>query len=473
MHMALVSLWQDLSPHVGSDSAVDTDRHCDVAVVGAGLTGLTTALLLARAGRSVVVLEGAWVGAGTTGRSTAKVSALQGTQLSRVAAHHGSEVVGSYVEAQREAVAWVEQFCDVHGVAVQHRDAVTYAHTANGERSVREELALATAHGLPAVWSDELPLPYPTRGGVRLADQLQLDPIQLLRALADQARAHGVSIVEDARVTKVRGSDPVQVTTDRGTVSADRVVVATNLPILDRAGFFARMKPARSYSLAFRTPHPAVDAMYLSADQPSRSLRDAPSDNGHVLMVGGNGHTTGRSQPTSRRLDQLRTWTMEHWPDAVETHAWSAQDYVPSHALPYAGPLLPGTEHVLAAGGYSKWGMTNGVAAALVLSGRLLGGHQEWSRAFTQWAPRDVRGLAGAARDNAEVALEMTKGWTTALLGRSVREAGVTRVCTHLGGIVTWNDAERSWDCPLHGSRFDEDGPVLEGPAVCGLRRKS
>jgi glycine/D-amino acid oxidase-like deaminating enzyme len=469
--MPLVSLWQDR--HTGADPVLggEAEGGYDVAVIGAGLTGLTTALLLARAGRSVVVLEGARVGAGTTGRSTAKVSALQGTHLSVVARHHSEQTLHDYVEAQREGVAWIERFCGDHGIDLQRRDAVTYGHTAAGEQAARRELELAVVAGLPATWADELPLPFPTRGGARLPDQLQLDPLSLLHGLADQARAHGARILEEARVTRVRGHEPVRVTTERGDVTAGRVVVATNLPILDRGGFFARMKPARSYCLALRTSEPAVDAMYLSADEPSRSLRDAPASEGHLLLVGGNGHTTGRSQPTSRRLEQLRAWTADHWPDAVETHAWSAQDFVPSHGLPYAGPLLPGSRDLFAAGGYSKWGMTNAVAAALVLSAELLGDRPAWAGAFGAWAPKDVRGLAGAARDNAEVALELARGWSGALVHRSVHADGLSRVCTHVGGIVTWNDAEGSWDCPLHGSRFDESGAVLEGPAVCGLRK--
>jgi hypothetical protein len=279
-----------------------------------------------------------------------------------------------------------------------------------------------------------------------------------------------VHLVEQARVTGVAGSGPIRVTTAAGTVEADRVVVATNMPILDRGGFFARMEPSRSYGLAFDTPTPYVDAMYLSADQPSRSLRDAVGQDGPVLLVGGNGHKVGAAVDTRRRIEELRSWTLEHWPDAVETHAWSAQDYVPHHALPFAGPILPGSD-ILVAGGFSKWGMTNAVAAALALTGRMLGGHQPWAEVFGTWSRHEVPGLARAALVNGGVGWELARGWAGALAGRSVRTDGVSRVCTHLGGIVRWNEAERSWDCPLHGSRFDEDGPVLEGPAVCGLRQ--
>jgi glycine/D-amino acid oxidase-like deaminating enzyme len=471
--MTLISLWQDrhprTSPSAEGGPEPEVGGRYDVAIVGAGLTGLTTALLLGRSGLSVVVLEAAYAGAGTTGRSTAKVSCLQGTQLSTISSKHARSVVHAYVEAQREGLGWLEQFCAQHDVAVQRRDAVTYAYSAGGESRARGELELAREAGLPAEWDADLSLPFPQRGGVRLADQLQVDPLELLDALSLEAAAHGVRLVEGVRVTGVSGADPTRVTTTAGEVEAGRVVLATNMPILDRGGYFARMEPSRSYSLAFRTPTPFVDAMYLSADPPSRSLRDTVGDDGPVLLVGGNGHKVGAAVDTRRRIEELRSWTLEHWPEAVETHAWSAQDYVPHHALPFAGPILPGSD-ILVAGGFSKWGMTNAVAAALALSGRLLGGHQPWAEVFRTWSRHEVPGLAKAALINGGVGWELARGWAGAVATRSVRTDGVTRVCTHLGGIVRWNEAERSWDCPLHGSRFDEDGSVLEGPAVCGLR---
>jgi len=498
--MTLTSLWQDRHPRSsGSPTASVLEGSTEVVIVGGGITGLTAAVLLGRAGKAVTLLEARRIGDGTTGGSTAKVSLLQGTQLSRIARRHPAETVQQYVEANAEGQAWLARFCDDHGVATQRRPACTYAHTASGRRAAQREVDVARAAGLHVEWRDELSLPFETQGGAWLADQLQVDPMELLGALEVQAHAHGVDVLEGVRVTRVRDRGPVRVVTERGTLTADTVLLATNMPILDRGGFFARMSPARSYGLAFRTPSPAVDGMYLSADRPSRSLRDAPDDDGTLLLVGGEGHTTGRGGATSVRLDTLRDWTLEHFPTAEETHAWSAQDYVPAHALPYAGPVLPGAEQVLVAGGYSKWGMTNGVAAALALTGRILDGQMQWAEVFHPWHSHELRGLPQGALVNAEVGVEMARGWLRPLrhlgtgptptegdgvvsydrLGTPTAEAAadgkdrrLSAVCTHLGGIVRWNDAERSWDCPLHGSRFDVDGEVLEGPATCGLRSR-
>jgi glycine/D-amino acid oxidase-like deaminating enzyme len=462
--MALTSLWHDRNPReVPAPPAIAGDW--DVVVVGGGLTGLTTAGLLARAGKSVLVVEARHVGAGTTGGSTAKASLVQGTHYSKIARRHPTSVLREYADANAEGLAWLARFCDEHGVEHQRRPAYTYATSPEGHRSVLAELDALQEAGLEKATLDEdLTLPFPTTGAVRMDDQMQLDPVALVDALAADARAHGVVIAEGARVLRVHGHTPSRVVTEAGDARAQTVVVATNMPMLDRGAFFARAEPARSYSLAFRIAGPAVDGMYLSADQPSRSLRDAPGD---VLLVGGDGHKVGANTSERQHLDNLRAWTAEHFPGAEETHAWSAQDYLPHHALPYAGPILPGTSHILVAGGYSKWGLTNGVAASLALAGRILDGHQPWAAAYQPWGTHELRGLPGSLRLNAEVAIEMTTGWARRLTGHD--EAPV---CTHLGGVLRWNDAEESWDCPLHGSRFAPDGSVLEGPATCPLRSK-
>ena len=495
--MTLTSLWQDRHPATTTGPPT-VGGDWDVVVVGGGLTGLTTALLLARAGKRVVVVEARHLGFGTTGRSTAKVSVLQGTRLSTIATRQSPEVVRKYVQANLEGQAWLRRFCEVHAVAFQARTAYTYAHGVSGVDSIRREQSAATDAGLPVTWVERPSLPFPTAGAIALADQFQVDPMELLAALAAEAVGHGATIVEGARVQKVTGRGPVRVVTEHGEARAGQVVVATNMPILDRGGFFARAEPSRSYGLAFRTATPAVEGMWLSADSPSRSLRDVPSADGDLLLVGGEGHTTGRAGSTRARLDALRAWTADHFPGVEETHAWSAQDYVPHHGVPYVGPLLPGREEILVAGGYAKWGMTNAVAASLALSGRMLDGHMEWATALEPWHAPELRGLLEAARINGEVGVAMAAGWLRPLLrsGPRVPPEGegqvrmdrvgsptavarvgggarpLSAVCTHLGGVVSWNDAERSWDCPLHGSRFDGDGEVLEGPAVCGLTRR-
>lgn len=463
--MTRQALWGETGQ--GATSGDDLPASSDVVVVGAGVTGLATALQVAATGRSVTVLEARHAGAGTTGRSTAKLSVLQGTRLSSIGRQHPASVVSSYVEANLAAQHWLLELCDRLGVPVQRRPAVTYATSSAGADTVRRELEAARSAGLPAEWIErDDDLPFPITGAVRLEDQAQVDPAALVAAMVREARALGVRVVEGVRVTRVAGQDPVRVTSSAGEVDADLVVVATGTPILDRGAFFGRQTAQRSYTVAFHTPLPAVASMYLSADQPSRSLRDVPDrPDGPVLLVGGAGHPTGRVREHAVRLDEIRAWTAEWYPDAEELAAWSAQDYEPARQLPFAGPVLPGADRIWVMGGFAKWGMTNGPAAALALAGQLAGDPPAWADTLHPWRLRELRATPRLVQDNAAVGFEMARGWIRPWA------ADRGRVCPHLGGVVRWNDAEESWDCPLHGSRFDRAGEVLDGPAVRDLRR--
>lgn len=490
----MTSLWLDRPlPHHPHDAA---GRAFDVVVVGAGLTGLTTALLLARGGVSVGVLEARHVGAGTTGNSTAKVSLLQGAKLSRIGRRHTSGAVRGYVTANLEGQQWLLRYCAEHGVPVERRAALTYAVTDSGRDDVVAEHAAALAAGLPVELVDDAGLPFATTAAVRLADQAQLDPVDVLVALAADLTVRGGELFTGTRVRAVAGNGPYRVQLDDGEVEAGRVVLATGVPILDRGGFFARVEALRSYALAFRVPGPVPTDMALSVDGSTRSLRTADVGGAVHLLVGGAGHPTGRAEHPSAGVAELRRWTLDHFPGAEETHAWSAQDYRCSDDLPAVGPLLPAGAGILAATGYDKWGMAMAVAAALAMSARILGGDEpDWAHPLRSFRPGRMSGVDRLVRANASVAARLVADWARPRvhssdvvppegMGRVELDAqrpvavstvdGVTRrvsgVCTHLGGIVTWNDAAQSWDCPLHGSRFAADGEVLDGPATCALR---
>lgn len=487
--MTLEPLWTLPDP---DRSTPVPDGHHDVAVIGGGITGLTTALLLARAGQGVVLLEADRLGGGTTGRSTAKVSLLQGTRLGTLAGRHDHATLRAYVEAGAEGQAWLRRFCEDHDVPHDEQSAYTYATTAAGAELVRREHRQAAALGLPVRDERDPSLPFATTGCVALDGQVQVDPAALVGALAAETRRHGATLIEGARVVGLTGSGPYRVETTRGETTATSVVVATNYPLTDRAGHFAWFTPQRSYALALRGA--AIGGMYLSAEQPSHSLRDAVVDGRQHLLVGGQGHVTGRTGSTAAHLELLRIWADEMFPEGLEVAAWSAQDYATADGLPWVGPLLPGHSRLLAAGGYDKWGFSTAVAAALALTADLLGGRLDWAAPLTSWRSR-ARGLASVGASGVRTGAELGLGWGRALtpprepaegeghvarhgiapvadsLVRGERQQ-VSAVCTHLRGVVRWNDAESSWDCPLHGSRFDSDGAVLEGPARCGLRRR-
>lgn len=498
----MTSLWLD--QRAPSETAVGTldgvGGTVDVVIVGAGITGLTTAVLLARAGKRVVVVEARYVGAGASGNTTGKLSLLQGTKLSRIRGKHDQDTLRAYVAGNTEGRDWLIRHCDDHGLSVQREDAYSYAQTANGADTARDELAACREAGLEATWEADADVPFPYSGGVRLREQAQIDPVPVLSSLVVELETHGGTLLQGVRAVSMSGNRIALRAThsvngeraQESSITADRLVLATGIPILDRGLFFARVKPKRSYCLAFDVPGEITRSMYLSVDDPSRSVRYAPTPAGDRLVVGGAGHVVGRRSSPAESIEQLAKWAELHYPGATQTHFWSAQDYSPIDELPYVGPILPGYESILVATGFDKWGMTNGVAAALALSARILGGHMAWSEAFASWRRHELSGIPTAALGNLEVGLNLARGWVTPTLSRAEPTEGTgvvtgppwhlqarsivdgeehitSPVCPHLGGIVNWNDADLAWECPLHGSRFAPDGTLLEGPATSGL----
>ena len=488
------SLWLDRTLTPVTDPLPDSG--VDDVVVGAGLTGLTTALLLARAGRRVAVVEARHVGAVTTGNTTAKLSLLQGTKLSNMLRLQSTSVVEAYVEGNLEGQQWLLRFCSDHGVPVQTRDAITYAATESEVDAARQEHDAARSVGVDVRWVDTLDVPFPFHGGTLLPDQAQFDPMDVLEALVAQLHANGGTVHEGRRVVTVsKHGRPRLTLDDESTVEAEHVILATGTPVLDRGLYFAKVDPQRSYALAFETEG-VPDGMFLSSGSPVRSIRDAPVTGGRRLLVGGSGHPVGRADSETDHLDDLREWTERYFPGAVETHAWSAQDYQSHDGIPYVGLLPRGGGRVYLATGFDKWGMTNGVAAARNISAQILGEKPTWARPLGRRVTRP-QGAFNIVRINAEVAFAAVRSifdvnplgapttpaeghgavgragiFPTAVSTVDGRTCAVSGTCTHLGGVLSWNDAEKSWDCPLHGSRFAPDGSVLEGPATRPLARR-
>lgn len=441
--------------------------RADVAVVGAGLTGVVTAQLLADGGANVVVLHAGPATTTTTARSTGKLSVLQGTRLAHVA-RYGDDVVRDYLAAGFAGLGWLRRTLEDLDVPVDNRDDLTVATAPEQVADIDAVLATCARQGLAGVrWEDDPPYPVRSYGAVRLPGQGQVDPLRMLSALSARLRSSGVPVHDGVRVRQVRRlSSGVALRTNRGTVLADRVVLATGTPPGRLGGLFLRLEAGRSLLTTWDVPNPGAlppgfaETMSITAGSPVRSLRMA----GGLLMVGGEGYTVGREAHPDRRLAALDEWTRAHLPVGAPRHAWAAQDYSSDTGLPLVGPAIPGDDRVLVATGYAKWGLTSGAAAGLALAGRLLGDPVEWGPTLEPWA-RPARPTTRTAATFGE----QTAGWACATTRPSGGRPGtvhVSRICPHLGGVVRWNDQEQSWDCPVHGSRFAADGALLEGPAT-------
>lgn len=503
---ATVSLWEATSDPGPTRILADADDTPEVLVVGAGIVGLTTALLLARAGRDVLVVEARRVGTGVTGYTTGKVTAAHGQRYASLKRAVGVERTRMYAEANQRAVDWVRDLVATEGIDCdwQERPAYTYTSSKAKARSLRSEAEATIEAGLDAHMVHGLPAPTEMVAGVRVDGGGELHGRRYALALARLAEAAGARIAEGIRVVKVREGDPCVVdTAERGEIRAGHVVIATHVPILDRGLYFARLQPERSYAIAARYAGDLPLGSFYDVGPPSRSVRTATGPDGEpVVIVGGEGHGTGRRHDVWKRYERLEAWATEHVHATEVTHRWSSQDPMTPDKAPYVGPLRPGSTRLWTATGFGKWGLSGGTAAAHAIATRIGGGEDPYaplwnpSRARIATKPAQAGKLAAW---NAETGaflvgdrLRPTKrGGADALQpgeGKIVREglkrtaafrdeAGAlhrhSSVCTHLGCEVHFNPAEQSWDCPCHGSRFDaRDGTVLEGPAVRPLTRR-
>lgn len=475
-------------------------RTFDAVVIGGGIAGLMVAAELVATGRSVCIVEARRVAAGVTGSSTAKVSALHGASIHRVARHRGSDAAAVYAEANQAGVERYERLIREHGIDCgwSRLDAATYTASSAHVDVIERELEAASAAGLPVRSASDLATPFQVEAAVVCPDQAMFDPVRFCRGLAEALRHDGVRIVEGVRVRHVSTGPPHVAHTDVGPFAAPVMVVATQLPVYDPGLFFARCSPVRSYSLAATLAEPVPEVMSLSVDDPARSMR--PLEQGSSTGVfGGGSHRVGEGGDTRRFQAELEEWVREHFDVRSIDARWSAQDYESPDGVPFIGRMPHAPEGVYVATAFKKWGFSAAAVAGRIVADLVDGNDDPWASTFDATrVASDLSGVGELVQGNTKVAVHFVGDRLATMRPRGVdslapgdgaivtvggeklaghRDDGgalhlVSARCTHLGCLVAWNAAERSWDCPCHGSRFDVDGHVLTGPATVDLPRR-
>ncbi|MCU4801633.1 FAD-dependent oxidoreductase [Halobacteria archaeon HArc-gm2] len=492
-------IWIDRSESTDYDP-LDGGLDVDVAVVGGGIVGVTTALKLKERGKSVALLERDRILLGVTGHTTAKVTALHGLIYDYLTDHVGEEQARLYAEANEAAIDDVAETVSEYDIDCDFERAPAYTYTPERaedpdyrrhRREIRAEVEAARRAGLDASFVEATDLPYDVGGAVRVADQAHFHPRNYLLELARRVPGDGSHVFEETTVEDVDGGDPCTVETDRGTVTADDVVLATHFPIRDDAVYFARLTPKRSYVVAVTLNEDAPEGMYYQPYDPYFSVRPYPASDEPMILVGGQNHRTGEGGSTETRYERLEAQARNHFDvDSIE-YRWSTQDYRSVDRVPFVGPAGPGTSNVYVATGFGGWGMTNGTAASILLADLITGRGNSWESVYTPTRLRASASKTELVSHNAHSMTHLAKdvvrqrpdvdldsldaGEADVFDGGDDPVAvyrdddgdihAVSAVCTHMGCQVSWNDGERSWDCACHGSRFDVDGTVLYTPA--------
>lgn len=494
--MKKVSLWIDTA-NKPDFPEMTRDHTCDVIVVGGGLTGITTALLLARAGVKVAVIEANTIGSGTSGHTTAKVTVQHGIKLSKLS--DGKSL--AYYRANMSGFKLISSLIDELKIDCdfETQDSYVYALSASEEYDVMDEKAAYERLDIQTEIVKQSELPFDIDCALQLKDQAQFHPLKYLYALAETLSGMNVPIWEKTKALDIeRDEKGITVHTDKYQITANAAVMATGYPMIEFPGlFFLRLHQERSYILAAQRKVP--QGMYINAGKSVRSVRSHSLDGQPWLLVGGFGHRTAKEDQKDTGYEPLDDFLKASFTGAEAAYGWSAQDGKTLDHIPYVGGLYKEGPNIYVAAGYDKWGMTNSAAAALMINDEITGSNEIDSDIREVFSPMRVApgaSAGGFVKQASEAVYEYTAGNVSipvgslddvksgegAILridGHAVAvykdEAGHTSLfkahCTHLGCPLEYNAAERSFDCACHGSRFSETGDVIEGPAIKPLER--
>lgn len=476
---------------------LEADISTEVCVVGAGIAGLSAAYLLAGAGRGVIVVDRSQIGGGETQRTTAHLSCVPDSGVQTIERVHGLERLRLAVQSHARAIDEIERIVALERIdcAFERLDGYLFAPPGSPASMMGQELDASVRAGIEGVEKvSRAPLPdFDTGPAIRCRRQAQFHPLRYLSGLAEAFERLGGRIFCGSRVDEIKGGAQARIRLRNGRlITASAAVVATNTPFNDRVVLHTKQASYRTYAIAAPVPAGSVPrGLYWDMDHPFHYVRlHAAEDGTELLIIGGEDHKTGQADDQARRFARLEEWTRERFPSAGKTAMrWSGQIIETADGLAFIGRNPGDADNVFVATGDCGQGMTHGTIAGMLLTELVAGRSHPWealydpgrahARSFRRWARENLNAAAQYAghlsRGEVRSVSDIVPG-SGAVMRRGLAKVAVYRApdgsvrefsanCPHLGGVVCWNPAEKTWDCPAHGSRFDTEGRVLNGPA--------
>lgn len=431
----MLSVWKDNSK-LPEFEKLRGDLNTDVLIIGGGMAGILCAYMLEKAGVDYALVEAETICSGITGNTTAKITSQHGLIYDKLVREFSVEEARMYLSANEAALEKYRELCADIDCGFEIKDS--YVYSLSDRNKLEKEMTALGKIGYPAELVENLPLPVRTVGAVKFNAQAQFDPLRFVSAIAK-----GLSIYEHTKVLELIGT---KARTADGEINAEKVVVTTHFPFINKHGsYFLKMYQHRSYVIALENAQD-VGGMYVDEDKKGMSFRNY----GGLLLLGGGGHRTGKQ---GGGWVELESFAARNYPQAVEKYLWAAQDCMTLDGMPYIGYYSKNTPELLVAAGFNKWGMTSAMMSASILTDMLLGRKNEYARLFSP--SRSILRPQLAANGLEAVVNLLTPS---------------KKRCPHLGCALKWNSQERTWDCPCHGSRFTEDGKLIDNPATGDLK---
>jgi FAD dependent oxidoreductase./Rieske [2Fe-2S] domain. len=472
----------------------------DILVVGGGITGIAAAYLLQKEGLDVVIIDSSRIALSTSGHTTAKITSLHDLKYARLIKQLGEDGAGKYGEINENAISLIEKIASENGIQCDFSRQPNYVYTKEEKyiNKIDEEVNAAKRLGLPAKFETSVPLPFPIQGAICFDNQAQFHPRKYLLALADIFVKNGGHIFENTTAVDIHEDHECTTSTRNGfSIKSDKVIIASHFPFYDGWGFYsARMFAERSYSLAVKSPVNVPYGMYISYENPARSIRTQPGEDGEQLLIlGGEHHKTGEDSNEKEHYSNLIKYAESVFQATEVPYRWSAQDYTVMNEIPFIGHITGKRLNIFVATGFQKWGMTTSHVSAMIIRDIITNGKSDAEDIFKPSRFTPVSSAKNFIAENLDVVDNLVSGKLESPPekftlqpgeGKAVtvdgKKAGaymdmdgkifvIDTTCKHLGCEVHWNSAEKTWDCPCHGSRYSYDGTVMEGPAQKPLDR--
>ncbi len=432
---------------------LDGEIYVQNVVIGAGMAGILTAYLLKKKGEDVIVIEGDRIAGGQTKNTTAKITSQHDLLYHEMIKKAGIRKAEQYAEANEAAIKAYEKIIREEGIACHFERLPSFLYTVeeNGKEKLQREADAANALGIAAYYVEEneiTELPFKVSGAVCFENQAQFHPLEFMRELSER-----INVYENAHVLSVHRH---VITTDKGVVTAENIIFATHYPIVNVPGFyFIRQHQERSYVLALEGENVPrkLSGMYYGIDSGGLSFRSADGK----LLFGGGSHRTGKKIKNCEKAgySYLRERAQSCYPNAEESAFWAAQDCMPHDKIPFIGKYSIFRPYWYVATGFKKWGMTSSMIAAMIISDMICGRNNPYEKVFSPQRLMVRMGIKNFCVDVGESVAGLVKGF----FGKKQER------CSHMGCHLEWNEEEKTWDCPCHGSRFEKDGSLIDNPA--------
>ncbi len=501
MDSSFKSYWQD-TIKTRNFAPLQENTRTNTVVIGGGIVGITTAYLLSTQGVDTIILEGGNISTSATAKTTAKITFQHGAIYNDLMTRVGKEKAFQYLDTNRNAITHLNKIITEHKIACDYKTQPAYLYATNNKEVeiIEKEKEAYDNLGVASFYQEKSILPFPVKASLAVTNQGQFHPLKYVYSLADIIEKKGCTIHENTRVLDIQGSkSPFKVITEKGEITCENVVVACHYPFFNdgkHGMYFFRMYQDRSYVLGIRTSSEPFDGMYININNPIYSLRYQFDDKGALLLLGGGNHRTAEKEDEKASYKELELFSHKYFTNPEINYTWSNQDCMTLDGIPYIGQMSSNIKGLYIATGFKKWGMTSGILSAKIISDLIITGESLNTDVFN---PARFS-VVDSAKNFIVNGLEIAENFIMKLMPISLENLSEVKVgegklidyknskigvyrdedgnyfavvphCTHLGCLLKFNTAEKTWDCTCHGSRFNIFGDVIEGPATLPLKR--